>query len=267
MSLIGGILSYAGQRQTNKTNIQLSRESREHDVNMWHKQNQYNSPEMQMQRLKEAGLNPNLIYGDGSASTGQAGSPQKAPVPQVTNEMAHLAQASLAPMISQYQNWKINEARLNNIEADTRGKENMATLNNLRAITTGLSNEKLRIERPMWNLNAIHKSAKLGSEADIMNSRALQEDLKEKNLHSYLPSILTQIGLRNTLLNEQIKSNRLENELNETLKPYGARSTDTLIQRLLMRYMISLRDNVTGFESRKPKYKKFNDKLRKPFGL
>lgn len=32
----------------------------------WNMQNTYNSPEQQMQRLKEAGLNPNLVYGTGS---------------------------------------------------------------------------------------------------------------------------------------------------------------------------------------------------------
>lgn len=39
---------------------------------MWDKQNKYNSPQMQMARLKEAGLSPHLMYGKGS--TGEAGS-------------------------------------------------------------------------------------------------------------------------------------------------------------------------------------------------
>lgn len=33
---------------------------------MWEKSNAYNSPEQQMARLKEAGLNPNMMYGDSS---------------------------------------------------------------------------------------------------------------------------------------------------------------------------------------------------------
>lgn len=33
----------------------------------WEKENAYNSPAAQMARLKEAGLNPNLIYGDGGS--------------------------------------------------------------------------------------------------------------------------------------------------------------------------------------------------------
>ena len=36
-------------------------------------QNEYNTPANQMKRLQDAGLNPNLIYGSGSANTGIAG--------------------------------------------------------------------------------------------------------------------------------------------------------------------------------------------------
>lgn len=34
----------------------------------WHANNDYNSPASQMQRLEEAGLNPNLVYGNGAAT-------------------------------------------------------------------------------------------------------------------------------------------------------------------------------------------------------
>lgn len=39
---------------------------------MWHLANQYNSPMAQMERFKEAGLNPNLIYGQNNSSPGIA---------------------------------------------------------------------------------------------------------------------------------------------------------------------------------------------------
>lgn len=37
------------------------------EMEMWRLQNLYNSPEAQMQRFKEAGLNPHLIYGQGNS--------------------------------------------------------------------------------------------------------------------------------------------------------------------------------------------------------
>lgn len=50
----------------------MNRKSRKWNEKMWHMQNAYNLPEAQMERFKAAGLNPNLIYGQGNA--GNAGS-------------------------------------------------------------------------------------------------------------------------------------------------------------------------------------------------
>lgn len=38
------------------------------DTEMWNKANAYNAPEAQMERLKAAGLNPNMVYGNGTAA-------------------------------------------------------------------------------------------------------------------------------------------------------------------------------------------------------
>lgn len=40
------------------------------NVRFWQMQNEYNSPEMQMARLQNAGLNPNLVYGTGATAMG-----------------------------------------------------------------------------------------------------------------------------------------------------------------------------------------------------
>lgn len=45
------------------------------NLEMWNRNNLYNTPEAQMSRLKAAGLNPNMIYNNGSASTGNSSSP------------------------------------------------------------------------------------------------------------------------------------------------------------------------------------------------
>lgn len=42
------------------------------DFYMWQQQNEYNSPEAQMQRLKAAGLNPHLMYGQGNVGNAQS---------------------------------------------------------------------------------------------------------------------------------------------------------------------------------------------------
>lgn len=57
-------------RETNEANAKLAREQQAWSEQMVDKQNAYNSPVQQMARYQEAGLNPNLIYGNGVASAG-----------------------------------------------------------------------------------------------------------------------------------------------------------------------------------------------------
>lgn len=78
LSSLGSVLSSgiqsSGASAANTANINLAREQFAHNVAMWKAQNAYNHPAQQMARLKEAGLNPRLIYGSGAASAvGNAG--------------------------------------------------------------------------------------------------------------------------------------------------------------------------------------------------
>lgn len=87
----------------NYQNIKFQREQntmdRQHELDMylrqrqaaqddWNMQNAYNSPLQQMQRLREAGLNPNLIYGKGADNTagmirGATAQPSSKPAPKL----------------------------------------------------------------------------------------------------------------------------------------------------------------------------------------
>jgi|SRR5690625_3834110 len=73
-SLLGGILGQKaqrkGQQKQRSHEMQLAQYQYQKDKEMWHMMNEYNSPKAQMERFAEAGLNPNLIYGQGTA--GQA---------------------------------------------------------------------------------------------------------------------------------------------------------------------------------------------------
>lgn len=86
-ALIGGAVSGIGslfaqntqfkrQKQLMEIQQQYNRENAEWEqqmaVNNWNMQNEYNTPANQIKRLEEAGLNPNLMYGNGSAATGNA---------------------------------------------------------------------------------------------------------------------------------------------------------------------------------------------------
>lgn len=62
--IVGGLFGNNDQKRENA-----------HNERMWHLNNAYNTPKAQMQRFKDAGLNPNLIYGKGTS--GNSNSPAK----------------------------------------------------------------------------------------------------------------------------------------------------------------------------------------------
>ena len=64
LGTVGGAL--LGNKLAQRSNKKLAQHSFNKNVEMWKMQNAYNAPKQQMSRLKEAGLNPNLMYGKGT---------------------------------------------------------------------------------------------------------------------------------------------------------------------------------------------------------
>lgn len=73
------------QQQANEQNIQLQRDINQQNLDqqwkMWESTNEYNHPAAQMERYKESGLNPNLIYGQ--SNTAQMNNVGTAQAPKV----------------------------------------------------------------------------------------------------------------------------------------------------------------------------------------
>lgn len=61
---------------TNNKNAQLIERQNRLNIEQWQRENQYNLPIMQVERLKQAGLNPNLMFGEGAGSLLSAPSPE-----------------------------------------------------------------------------------------------------------------------------------------------------------------------------------------------
>ena len=56
-------------RKTREWNEKMYAMQRQDALADWRMQNEYNHPSAQMARLREAGLNPNLVYGKGADAT------------------------------------------------------------------------------------------------------------------------------------------------------------------------------------------------------
>jgi hypothetical protein len=107
-SVIGNVLGNIGskkrQKRADKANIKF-----------WQMQNAYNDPAQQMSRLKKAGLNPNLVYGQSvSGATGQAGAVAPSKAAPYSMDLGTAANNSMAA----YQ----TQAQVNNTDMDTAQK-------------------------------------------------------------------------------------------------------------------------------------------------
>lgn len=74
---IAGIFDTVNTERTNQMNLQIMREQNQWNLDQWNRENEYNLPINQMQRLQQAGLNPNLVYANG-ADVKAAASPRAA---------------------------------------------------------------------------------------------------------------------------------------------------------------------------------------------
>lgn len=71
------MLQTIGNEQSRRWSERMYQRQYDDNIRFWQMQNEYNTPEMQMQRFRAAGLNPNLIYGQGdNGNAGQIKSPE-----------------------------------------------------------------------------------------------------------------------------------------------------------------------------------------------
>lgn len=65
-SIVNGLFGFANSALNYHYQKKMAAYQNELNLKNWRMQNEYNSPSAQMQRFMEAGLNPNLIYGQGT---------------------------------------------------------------------------------------------------------------------------------------------------------------------------------------------------------
>lgn len=112
----------------NKENRELQEYQYSKDLEIWNKGNVYNSPTAQMDRLKSAGLNPNLVYGSGGGATQAAQLPKyNAP----TMSYSYQPPIDVPSMIGMFQDIQIKNAEIDNLKAQ---HENILNTSNLKSI-------------------------------------------------------------------------------------------------------------------------------------
>lgn len=85
------------------------------NLDMWNRVNEYNLPINQMQRLDEAGLNPNMMYGTGQG----ANTTKEMPKYNTVHFGSDMQPLNVMGILSGYQDIKVKQAQIDNINAQT----------------------------------------------------------------------------------------------------------------------------------------------------
>lgn len=216
--LASNLIPLVGNKQRNKMEMQESARERAYNLAMWEKQNEYNHPIRQMSRLKSAGLNPRLVYGQASgAAAGNAGDVKGYSRPElqtVTDGMKGF---------EPYYEFKNIEARTNNVDADTVGKS--------------IQNAREGIKLGVDNVTQLDLVSKIKADARSANSQANITAVQNRVMSATIEEQIKKIGADAS--NAQIRRdlNRLELDLNETLKPFGLTARDPVVVRAIMSFL------------------------------
>jgi len=96
-----GIFDFLSSIGTNDANRKMNRENNAANAALWREQTAYNTPQNQMTRLQEAGLNPNLAYGQVAESRASSAPSMNA---------SHNEAPRMGDEVSQYQQVKNMQA-------------------------------------------------------------------------------------------------------------------------------------------------------------
>lgn len=184
----------------------------------WNMQNAYNSPAEQMKRFKEAGLNPNLIYGQTNtapavrSSSAGSWSPK---APQIDNQAVR---DSLFYSVDLEQ----KNAQTNNLKAvaDVAAKEAALKAAQTLAVLTGVDKTKIQTEAERFKLN--------------MAMQTMLNDLTKSNIsvqQAYANLGNTQTNTANT--QQQMGINQAKNEREAAMQ--GQNIKESMARIALMR--------------------------------
>ena len=193
-SAFGSILGNNSAKKQFQYQQQLNREAFQHDIDMWNKQNEYNTPSAQMERLQAAGLNPNLVYGNGGATNTANNAPtyNAGSAPDVSS--ARAAAASLANQgFNTALNLQLQQAQAANLNADTNLKNKTSELSGVqkeialldKELRSGTLSDEIQYKLEKWKQDLIlgRNQIKLGDQQVTLNQKQMERlDAETENI-------------------------------------------------------------------------------------
>lgn len=181
-ALLGTAANAAATGNMNKKNRAFAREQyqtqKADNLDFWNQQNTYNSPQQQMARLQQAGLNPNLVYGNGSAANtaGDISTPHAQPF------RGEAPQIDLPQMANSYFNAQTQAQNLSNQQKQ----------GSLIDAQTALANAEVanKLFQNNYNINTQHIRRNYEANRSNKSHYDYQQSMQKYELHETLNELV-----------------------------------------------------------------------------
>lgn len=243
----GGQIYAAGKmnRKTRQWNEMMYGRQRADALADWQMQNAYNSPQAQMARYKEAGLNPMLIYGQQNegATVRSASAPSWNPE---TPNIRGLGSAAIEG-IAAYQDFSLQQEQVKNMVAARKNMELDASLKVLESISKDIGNktdavslsQKLKlydtaIQTSEENLRALRTGTDIKVSQEVRDAA-----MHAPNLEAALKRIanISEDTRQKKQQIELMKKSGILSDLEIGMRRLGMTYNDNLILRMLGQFM------------------------------
>lgn len=176
-ALIGPIMQKRENQRQRDYETEMYERSKNDNLDFWHMSNMYNTPEQQMQRLKSAGLNPNLAYGNGSVAN--TADTIKSPAPNTSNStnVQPVDLSGVSNAINQLYDLRLKDAQTNNVIAAT---ETQKTNQQLNAVNEQLKRLEIVKQKAQNKVELASINAKIKN-YELINDNLIQ-DLASKSV-------------------------------------------------------------------------------------
>lgn len=259
--IIGDLINAGLQGAQNRRNRKFTREmywrQREDALSDWNMQNVYDSPMEQMKRLKAAGLNPNLVYGQGAV--GNSSSSVRGSSSSGGQGQASSIDAS-APLMG-YADLTMKNAQIDLMAQQKEVLSEEAMLKNIQQLRelTNIDKTKLGMNVTEFDLAMKQTLADINIESKKVGLDKLRADLQftldsneraaamnASNLNEAVQRILTmqqqraKTQLEKDEIGERIKTAQLDRQLKEEdlkLKKEGIQPGDPIWWRRVTEYI------------------------------
>lgn len=209
---LGAWSTSVNNRKSREWNEEMYALQRKHAIQDWEMQNAYNSPAAQMQRLKDAGLNPNMVYGTGAEATAKS-LPNKASVegwnPSPVIQGDELGRSAMVSMDAFY-NTAVREVQIDNLKAELEIKRQDALLKASELVGKNVTNETKKFDFQMKNTLkeiSIEYQKEMLREKFIKNQVSLDENERRTALTA---SNIAQAAERILLMRAQVATSEEE---------------------------------------------------------